>query len=372
MRIAYLLAEDLSKHPGLKHKIDTQICYWQAAGHEVFRIQHFDCTVISPDGEKHAHADNYVSGAKTSKWQRLRLLSIQYEFVVNSLKDIKPDLTYSRYLFPAKKVTQIKEYSGRLVMEINSDDRAEYLQKRLLTGLYNAIFRRQVLNKVDGLVFVTNELANKSAFSSYTKQRLVIGNGVEVCSFEFVEKAGNLKPQLVFIGSPGQSWHGLDKVGYLAEQCPDYGFHVVGPNNGECMQLWGQIPNNITVHGYMASIDAQKIIKNMDVGIATLALYRKDMSEACPLKVRQYLAQGLSVIAASDDPDIQFPQSFYLQLPNNGKNVESNLVVIRDFVERVTGHTDIRLSARQFAEKYLSAAEKEAERLQFFEKVISS
>ena len=372
MRIAYLLAEDLSIHPGLKHKIDTQIRYWEAAGHEVFRIQHFDCTVISPDGAKHAYADNYPSGAKASKWQRLRRLSIQYEFIVNALKDIKPDLTYSRYLFPAKNVAQIKAYAGRLVIEVNSDDRAEYLQKRWLTGLYNAIFRGRVLNIADGLVFVTNELANKPAFSSYTPQRLVIGNGVEVGSFEFSEKTGSAKPQLVFIGSPGQSWHGLDKVDYLAKQCPDFGFHIVGPSYEECMRLWGQVPNNVIVHGYLASIDAQKLITNMDVGIATLALHRNDMNESCPLKVRQYLAQGLPVIGASDDPDIQSQQIFYLQLPNNEKNVESNLVLIRDFVERVTGHTDIRRFARQFAEKYLSAAEKEAARMQFFEKVMSS
>lgn len=372
MRIAYLLAEDLSIHPGLKHKIDTQIRYWQAAGHEVFRIQHFDCTVISPDGTKHAYADNSVSRAKASKWQQLRRLSIQYEFVVNALKGIKPELTYSRYLFPAKNVVKIKEYAGRFVMEMNSDDRAEYLQKRWLTGLYNAIFRRWVLTEADGLVFVTNELANKPVFSSYTPQRLVIGNGVEVGSFEFSEKLGNAKPQLVFIGSPGQSWHGLDKIGMLAKEFPEFGFHIIGPERTACVRLWKHAPANVVFHGYLANAEAQEVIKNMDVGISTLALHTKDMHEACPLKVRQYLAQGLPVIAASKDPDIQDPQDFYLQLTNDEENVLSNLDEIRTFVTRVSGDSNIRHSARRYAEQFLSAQKKEAERLVFFERVLSS
>lgn len=372
MRIAYLLAEDLSKHPGLKHKIDSQIQYWQAAGHDVFRIQYFDSSIVHPDGTRQSWSTDYSSMSNVSKWQRLRRLSLQYEFVVDALKKIKPDLTYSRYLFPAKNVFKIKGFAGRFVIEINSDDRAEYLQKRWGTGLYNLIFRRWGLALADGLVFVTDELANKIAFSPYTEERLVIGNGVEISSFEFVEKTGNSSPQLVFIGSPGQSWHGIDKIGYLAEQFPDFGFHIVGPDRSSCIKLWTKIPDNVVVHGYLANYEAQKIIKNMDVGISTLALHRKDMQEACPLKVRQYLAHGLPVISASDDPDIQSKQNFYLQLPNTEKNVSSRLVEIHDFIKRVTGDSDIRLSARQYAEKHLSVSKKEAERLQFFEKVMTS
>lgn len=372
MKIAYLLAENLAEHPGLKHKIDTQIQNWQAAGHEVFRINHFDSTVVYPDGTTQKWENNHAAIRSASKWQRLGLLSRQYAFVTEALSEIKPDLTYSRYLFPAKNVTKIKDHAGRLVIEVNSDDRAEYLQKSRLTGLYNAFFRRRILALADGLVFVTRELAGKSAFSCCTERRIVIGNGVNVEAFEFVEKTGNLKPQLVFIGSPGQSWHGLDKIGYLAKQFPDFGFHIIGPDEYACLKTWGAIPDNVVVYGYMANDDAQKIIKKMDVGIATLALYRKEMNEACPLKVRQYLAQGLPVIAASADPDISDSQRFYLQLANSEENIKSSLSEIRDFVNYVTGNAEIRLSARQYAENYLSATNKETPRLQFFAEVVAS
>lgn len=372
MKIAYLIGEDLSKHPGLKHKIDTQIHYWQAKGHKVYRIQHYNGTLIYPDGAELKVQCKLFNNETSSKWQRLRRLSIQYECAIKALKEVKPDLTYTRYLFPAKHVDQISEYARRLVIEINSDDRAEYLQKRWTTGLLNALLRHRLLGKANGLIFVTDELAHKLAYSAYTHQRHIIGNGVEVDAFQFSESTDNPVPQLVFIGSPGQSWHGLDKIGVLAEEFKEFNFHIIGPDKLTCAELWTQVPVNVVFHGYLSNTDAQEVIKNMDVGISTLALYRKDMQEACPLKVRQYLAQGLPVIAASKDPDIQCQQDFYLQLSNDEENILSSLDEIRDFVMRVSGDSNIRHSARRYAEQFLSAQKKEAERLVFFERVLSS
>lgn len=372
MRIAYLIGEDLAKHPGLKHKIDSQIHHWQAAGHDVYRIYHFNGTIIYPDDAEATLPDKFIIGSTATKWQRLRRLSTQYEFAIRALNEVQPDLTYTRYLFPTKNVAQIGDYAGSLVIEINSDDLAEYLQKRWLTGIFNSLLRSQLLNKADGLVFVTNELAHKSSFSSFSANCCVIGNGIEVDSFQFSEKTGNSRPQLVFIGSPGQSWHGLDKIGVLAEQLPEFNFHIIGPDRPECSKLWGQVPPNVVFHGYLANDEAQRVVEKMDVGISTLSLHRNDMQEACPLKVRQYLAQGLPIIAASADPDIQTQQDFYLQLPNNEQNISSNLNEIRAYVCHVAGDSNIRRAARRYAEEYLSASKKEAERLKFFEKVLSS
>lgn len=370
MRIAYLLGEDLSKHPGLKHKIDSQINYWQTAGHEVFRVQHYNGSIVDAGGVVNKQSIS-ITEVGESKWRRLRRLATQYDYIMDALVNIKPDLTYTRYLYPADGVDRIKDHSGKLIIEINSDDRAEYIQKNWVTGFFNAFFRNRILEKADGLVFVTNELANSESFSAFTSIREVIGNGIEVASFEFLERTCNRFPHLVFIGSPGQLWHGLDKISFLAEKLSDFSFHIIGPDKTSCMQLWGSIPANVIVHGYLSDKDAQRIIKSMDLGIASLALHRNGMQEACPLKVRQYLAQGLPIIVANRDPDIVSEQNFYLQIPNNQKNVESSFLEICDFVERVMGNANIRNEARLYAEKYLSADRKEAERLQFFDKVLS-
>jgi len=368
MRIAYLLAEDLSRHPGLKHKIDGQISRWAKDGHDVYRVMHFAGSVIGPDGHLR-NFDQVLATPPTVKgkiWQLLRL-SRQHAFAASALKSIQPDITYSRYLFPSWDVQKIASHAGKLIIEINSNDISEFAAKHILTGAFNKIFRGKVLSMANGLVFVTRELACSPAFSSFTKRRIVLANGVESTLFSFVQNPGNAKPQLVFIGSPGQLWHGLNKLISLSKILTECTIHVIGPGKQECLDLWGELPTNVMIHGYLNAADAQELTSRMDVGISTLALHRNKMNEACPLKVRQYLAQGLPVLAASEDTDIPDNQSFYLRLPNCENNITQSAQRISDFVYEAFGNTALRKKAREFAMVAMGVDSKESERLRFFQ-----
>ena len=80
-----------------------------------------------------------------------------------------------------------------------------------------------------------------------------------------------------------------------------------------------------------------------DVGFATCALYRKKMDEACPLKVRDYLASGLAVVlphletalmredGSMDEPD------WVLRVPNRPGGLESKRDEIVSFCRRWRG-----------------------------------
>jgi glycosyltransferase involved in cell wall biosynthesis len=373
MKIVYLLAEDLSRHPGLRHKIDYQIGQWVAAGHEVYKVLHFSGVVEEPSGRSLMLEPKLSAAIKPrGKARQLLRLSRQYAFASAALKRIQPDITYSRYVFPAWGVGHVAKQSGRLVLEINSNDASEYYLKSPLTGVFNKAFRGGVLRMAKGLVFVTRELAHASAFSAFTKSRAVIANGVECMHFPFRLNPANASPQLGFIGSPGQPWHGLDKLQLLAELLVDCTVHVIGPGEQECRSLWGRVPPNVVMHGYLGEIEAQRLMAMMDVGISTLALHRKKMDEACPLKVRQYLAQGLPVIAASEDTDILSDQNFYLRLPNSEDNIFPHAKRIADFVRLAFGNIAMREEARKFAMNKMAVEGKEEERLRFFESILEA
>lgn len=373
MKIAYLLGEDLSKHPGLKDKIDGQIREWVGAGHDVYRVLHFSGRLVAPNGLEHDLKPALsVPLQSSSKARKIMRLSKQYSFAASALEYIQPDVTYSRYLFPALGIESISKRAGKLIFEINSDDASEYSAKNPLTGAYNRIFRRSVLRDANGLVFVTRELAHSTAFSAFTQARMVIGNGVECLRYPFVRDSENSSPQLVFIGSPGQFWHGLDKLITLADLLPSCTIHVVGPSGQECRSLWGRLPANVVNHGYLDGADAQHLISVMDVGVSTLALHRNGMNEACPLKVRQYLAQGLPVLAASEDTDILSDQCFYLRLPNCEDNIRPHGQRIIDFVKEAFGNVGMRQKAREFAMSQMAVVGKEAERLHFFQSLLDA
>ena len=105
-----------------------------------------------------------------------------------------------------------------------------------------------------------------------------------------------------------------------------------------------------------------------DVAIGTLALHRKQMDEACPLKVRRYLEFGLPVLLGYRDTDLDSLDAWWLlRLPNTESNVLSSLQEIESFVQGVRG----RRVPREAVESVVSAVAKESARLAFFEEVVS-
>ena len=86
------------------------------------------------------------------------------------------------------------------------------------------------------------------------------------------------------------------------------------------------------------------------------------MDEACPLKVRRYLAYGLPVILGYRDTDLDATDAWWLLgLPNTEANVATSLPRIESFVNSVRG----RRIPRDEVEPLISAAAKEAARLAF-------
>ena len=73
----------------------------------------------------------------------------------------------------------------------------------------------------------------------------------------------------------------------------------------------------------------EAILASSDVALGTLALHRKGMSEAAPLKVREYLLRGIPVVIGYDDPDLADRPWFVLQLPNTESNVRDAVAEIR-------------------------------------------
>jgi hypothetical protein len=165
---------------------------------------------------------------------------------------------------------------------------------------------------------------------------------------------------LVFIGTPNQPWHGFDKIEQMIKHFKDYQFNIIGTD--------GKNSENVTYFGYLGEKEAAEVIRKCDIGIGTLALYRKKMDEASPLKTRQYLACGLSLIYAYRDTDLPESVPFALKLSNNEKNID--IKKIETFIVEVWHKTSIREEARRFAETVLNYDKKEKKRLLFFKRIL--
>jgi len=92
------------------------------------------------------------------------------------------------------------------------------------------------------------------------------------------------------------------------------------------------------------------------------------MEEACPLKTRECLAYGLPMVLPYADTDLKYLDAdFLLKIPNKEDNIQSHGQAIHDFAYRMRGW---RVDRDQIT--LIDQVAKEAERIRFFEEIISN
>ena len=334
MKIAYVATIDAYQNSGVINKITSQINSWNHLENEARLF-----IISKPPGIKNniASAINLenswvcyhsisnfitkVTGRKQNYLNKiLSALSLKSE-----LKKFNPDVIYYRFSiwFPG----QISSFGDfPVIVELNTNDIDEFKLTNKLTQLIHLSTRKWLLTRANGFCSVTNEINELIAVRGIPS--IVLGNGVDTSRLQHRLLPNNHRAQLVFVGSPGCRWHGIEKIISLAELLPQYDFHIVGPDKNEFIHN----SENMTFHGFLEKKKLSLLYKKMDLAIGTLALHRKNMEEASPLKVREYIAYGLPVIVGYKDTDL-YDKSVVLYIGNYENNVIDNVSNIVKFVE---------------------------------------
>ena len=251
-----------------------------------------------------------------------------------------------------------------VVVEVNGDDTKEIRFASRTSHLYNLASRRRVLSPASGIACVTRELARSASFAAFSAPRLVIGNGITLADIPHRATASdNPSPRLFFIGSSDWEWHGIDKILLLARLRPDWRFDIVG---GASMR-GPEVPSNVQCRGQLLHGDYMELLHGSDVAVSTLALHRKGMEEASPLKTREYLAAGVPTMTAYQDTDFPRGAPFLLQLPNVEDNVLPHLEKIDEFVQGMRG-----VNVQRSSIAHLDWSAKEARRLAFMRSFVEA
>lgn len=361
MKILYIVDVSISKETGVLAKIKNTASCWASKRHEVYLIEYLTGAVFR---------DNLklISEPKLNNKlpnNRVRLLFASRQRAKNleiAVRNLKPDLIYTREIIWTPSLRKAL-LSTKYIIEVNSIAINEIRQRSKLAAFYWRFASKQFFKDSSAIVSVTNELKDQLPIGN--KPCIVIGNGIKINEYsDSIDSERNKKkrPGILFVGSPNQVWQGLDKIIKFAENNKSIDLHIVGTN--------GPNQKNIKFHGYQGNDYINKLCLEVHVGISTLALHRKGMQEACPLKSRLYMERGLPVIIAYDDPDIDITHPSILKIDNTENNVKNNEKLISEFIFNSFNDDSYRKKARMYAEKKLSNKNKEEERLMFFNHVI--
>jgi glycosyltransferase involved in cell wall biosynthesis len=283
--------------------------------------------------------------------------------MLTTIRGYSPDIIYLRfglYSYPLHRIFKI----APVVLDTNSNDVDEYRKRGFFFYWMNRLTRKVTFGLASGVVSPSYELLDILVLRR-DKPVCVIANGVDLGGAEILPAPQNERPVLTLVGSPGMNWHGVDKLIRFARANPDVTVNIVGYSATDVEM---PVPSNVTMHGFLSYEKIHPVLLTTDVSCGTLALHRKNMQEASPLKVRESIACGIPVVIAYRDTDLNNVKlDTILCIPNTENNVIENAERIRKFAYDMMGRrVDINAVA-----PYLDQRRKEETRLSFFEQVLA-
>jgi len=234
--------------------------------------------------------------SKSSAWLRFRrnfhrwLLQQQNNFDIFLLRYSMYDPYQLTFLYLCKKPVYLVHHT----LEAPELSLAGGVSGQVRSKLDN-LLARFAIPRAEGVIGVTNEIVNYELERSRIKTKThVYPNGIAWQDFDIIDKRTITIPELLFVAN-FSPWHGLDIfLEKLRASNEHVILHLVGDVPHELIKLTDDF--RIIVHGKLSLEQIKNLSQRCWIGLASFALFRNRMKEACPLKVRQYWMLGLPVV----------------------------------------------------------------------------
>ena len=216
----------------------------------------------------------------------------------------------------------------------------------LLAGI-DQLARALFIYCSDAIIGVTPEIIDyeKRNPGMKNKPSFLYPNGLYLESLKPIDERREGVPKLLFVSSFFYPWHGLPSLLKSVSQSTSiFELNIVGEVPGETIERYSY-DQRIIFHGKTHSEKITKISTTCDLGLASFNLHSRGMKQACTLKVREYLSQGLPVYSGYQDV---FPDSmkFYKEGPPDIENIISHALYMRSHTKEA-----IRESAFNYIDK---------------------
>jgi len=156
----------------------------------------------------------------------------------------------------------------------------------------------KLADKVDSIIYTAKSLA--PYLSKYGNKLVYIPNGVDIEHFLKSDKTmpKELKnvprPIAIYVGAIDE-WFGFDFLLEVVQKCRDMSFVLIGNAKIDISKLRKQ--RNVYYLGKRNYSEIPKYIYNSDVGIITFDIQHPVVESVNPLKLYEYMACGLPVVA---------------------------------------------------------------------------
>lgn len=369
MKIAfiYLLFE---KNAGIERAIKEKAYAISSLGNENINL-----FVINP-------TDEYSEGIVTYKKLKSKIFPFCYlDFLFKRYSFIEKISTISNYdyiilRYPyadgsgvsfVKRHKVITEHHTNELSEISSNLKIKapiYVKviKKIRYLLENK-YGSQIIRNGKGIIAVTDEIKDIELKKVNDQiPSITIPNGITVANINQTgfERFDGQQLNLVCLLSRFNLWQGFDR---LLNAIENYRgeikifLHLIGNFDSKILNKHYISLEYVQLHGEKEGAELDNILRKMHLGVAGLGLFRKNMEEACALKVRDYTARGLPFIIGHRDPDLSYvdqDRKFYLSFENNDSPIDIKKII--SFAEKMSKGENPKIIPdymREYANKHM-------------------
>jgi glycosyltransferase involved in cell wall biosynthesis len=255
------------------------------------------CEETSPINVRIENTTNRYLSSKFSYYKWLSKEANKYDLVL--LRYLGGDAL--QWLFLKHCKTQVMTVHHTLeVPEIEANDD---IRSKAKAHLEKKIAPRQfTLGK--GIVAVTQEILDYecSRASNKIENKFIYPNGIEYPDdFSLQDQRGDVIPEILFVANHFSPWHGLDLLirSTQTSRVP-FKLHLIGEITQDQRESIG-LDRRYIIHGRRTIAEISALVPRCWIGLSSFALYRKKMTQACTLKVREYLRYGIPVYSGHRD-----------------------------------------------------------------------
>jgi len=384
MKVAYVYYLAVENQIGIEEKVRQQARALKTAG-----LDSMDIIVLNPVKDE---TEGNLSFVKF-KGSRFPLNYYDYFYRRYQLIERSVDLKgyetiILRYPLADKSGIEFcRKY--KVISEHNTDELSE-LRSRLKTAVspLEKIGRRILLAQEEkyagptlrncrGMISVTGEIeAFERRRSGGRPAAITIANGIDVANIPFT----GFKPfdgkqlDLLFVGTSFRPWHGIERIIGSLNQYQgkiELTLHLVGHITRQELAPLVQGLDRVRFHGPMNVAELSELTPTMNLAFSTMALFRKEMEEACSLKTREYTARGIPFILAYEDPDLKDVEPeyrFFLRFGNNESRLDMEKII--QFAQEMSPkNREISAYMRKYAEEKMDWQVKFKQYMAFIERL---
>jgi hypothetical protein len=305
-----------------------------------------------------------------------------------------------RYPFASQNLLDLtRRFGHRIIFEHNTIEQAEMLlmqrehfsrqhfslswgylkyavQTWVLKSTIESRIGPKILQSVRGGICVSHEIQSfeKKRFSRY--KSAVIANGASRIFIQQVKApAFNNELRVAMLIGSDAVWHGYERLidGLKVSDIPvKIHLDIIGIEKPVGFQGAGLNDHIVQWHGPKSVDELRLLLQDCHLAAGTLALFKKSMQEASPLKVRECLMMGLPMILGYYDTDVSADIRFtpYLFAVEN-KSEPINWKNVVAFYSKLAEDDQHRRKLAELASNALSMDSKAYQYINFIEDLYS-